>query len=86
MGPDLTLVRVISCCSLCASGEGAKERHLEFKRMKGRREERYVFLCVFLRAASGSCGLGAGGGQASPSCLSAEDLSAQPVCTSHREA
>lgn len=57
MGPDLTLVRVISCCSLCASGEGAKERHLEFKRMKGRREERYVFLCVFLRAASGSCGV-----------------------------
>lgn len=37
VGLDITLVRVISCCSLYASGgEGEKERHLEFKEDEGR--------------------------------------------------
>lgn len=87
MGLDITLVRITACCSLCASaGKGEEIPGVQI-RIK-RREERsiYVFLCVFLRAASSSCGVRSRRGTGIPSCLSTENLSAQPVCTSHREA
>lgn len=88
MGLDITLVRIISCCSLYASaGEGEKEKTPGVQmRIKGRGGE-HMYSCVyFSEQPQVAVGLGAGGGQASPSCLGTEDLSAQPACTSHREA
>lgn len=55
-------------------------------RRKGRGEEPMYSCVYFSEQPQVAVGLGAGGGQTSPSCLSTEDLSAQPVCTSHREA
>lgn len=84
MGLDITLVRITSCCSLCASAGKGETPGVQI-RIKRRERSIYVFLCVFLRAASGSCGVRSRRGTDIPSCLSTENLSLSVLAPGRHE-
>lgn len=71
---------------VCVCRRGREGDPWSSNKNEGKRRGIYVFLCVFLRAALDNHEVRSRRGTGIISCLNTKHLSAQPLCTSHREA